>query len=832
MGTSLWRKTTWIDYCTKNMVIVCTAEVLVQCLMHSFIRLSEISLLIFDEAHHAKAHHSYARIMRDYYEHESDVSKRPRIFGMTASPIDMRGLSADHIKDAATRLEKLLHSKIATISEQTLALNNISRPTEEVLEYAPLKIDQKTPFYSTLKTQFGDFEPFKKYFIAAERIGSELGPWASDVYWSFAFADEQSSKLQIREEYRHNRSDAQESVEKLDAKMAFLKEAADFVQQHDYGLPTVNDSDLSSKVLLLCQWLNQYYERSAEPRCIVFVEQRQTARLLKLVFDHIGGPNLHCDLLIGVNSFGDEHNVSLRNQILTVSKFRRGEINCVFATSVAEEGLDIPQCNLVVRFDLYKTMIGYVQSRGRARHRNSKYLHMVEQGNHDHAGRLRDVLRDEQIMRNFCNGVSSDRRLDEFAEGNRNLYEIEEKLYPSYTDPDTGAKLTYRTSLSILAHFVATLPTPNRDTQLQPTYVIGAVCDAQRTGFQCEVILPACSPVISATGRLETKKTAAKCSAAFMICLELRKKGYLDSNLLPTTEKYLPAMRNALLAVSGKKKGHYPMLIKPSFWKQYGDGFPERLFISVIDVDAGLGRPHQPLGLLTRGQIPHIPSFPIYLANGKASNVVLQSLATPISITSETLEMLTRFTFHIYEDIYNKEYEYDVSKVSYWIAPVRKDWPSKPASSSTLEEIVDMEQVRSSYEQSTWQWTPQTADQDLVERYIIDPLHGGRRFYSRDIAKHLKPQDPVPGLQPRGKKNSPVSILHYSDSRYQASLDISKWRESQPVVEVEKIPFRRNLLAEIEEKERPIFDDLKTYLCVEPLRISKVSKYIDSEASN
>jgi endoribonuclease Dicer len=61
MGCDLWQKSTWEKHFSENMVIVCTAEVLYQCLMHSFITTDQINLLIFDEAHHAKKNHSYAR---------------------------------------------------------------------------------------------------------------------------------------------------------------------------------------------------------------------------------------------------------------------------------------------------------------------------------------------------------------------------------------------------------------------------------------------------------------------------------------------------------------------------------------------------------------------------------------------------------------------------------------------------------------------------------------------------------------------------------------------------------------------------------------------------
>lgn len=48
------------------------------------------------------------------------------------------------------------------------------------------------------------------------------------------------------------------------------------------------------------------------------------------------------------------------------------------ATSVAEEGLDIRQCNVVIRFDLAKTVLAYIQSRGRARKPGSDYILMLE----------------------------------------------------------------------------------------------------------------------------------------------------------------------------------------------------------------------------------------------------------------------------------------------------------------------------------------------------------------------------------------------------------------------------------------------------------------------
>lgn len=90
MMTDKWSKTVWEERFAKTHVIVCTPDVLKQCLNCSFISMRQINLLIFDEAHHAKKGHAYAQIINDFYLHDVDEQSRPRIFGMTASPVDAR----------------------------------------------------------------------------------------------------------------------------------------------------------------------------------------------------------------------------------------------------------------------------------------------------------------------------------------------------------------------------------------------------------------------------------------------------------------------------------------------------------------------------------------------------------------------------------------------------------------------------------------------------------------------------------------------------------------------------------------------------------------------
>lgn len=63
-------------------------------------------------------------------------------------------------------------------------------------------------------------------------------------------------------------------------------------------------------------------------------------------------------------------------QTNAVEEFHAGKFNVLVATSVAEEGLDIQKCNLVIRTEKPQTIITSIQSRGRARQDDAEYIIM------------------------------------------------------------------------------------------------------------------------------------------------------------------------------------------------------------------------------------------------------------------------------------------------------------------------------------------------------------------------------------------------------------------------------------------------------------------------
>jgi endoribonuclease Dicer len=227
-------------------------------------------------------------------------------------------------------LEALLDSQIATASDLALLRKSVARPREQVWTYDKLKQPFETELYRELKSRFGDIAILEKLFRFAYDASSNLGAWCSDLVWSYGLSEVVLPKLEGRVDRsylsgKHQRSNpgAQDEIRKL-------RNAREVIQNHRFS--DLNDlpQQLSSKVLLLFQKLSKYYETPTDTKCIVFTDQRHTARLLGDLFARIGSQHLRTGVLIGVRSsdYGGM-NISFREQILTLMRFRNGELNCL-----------------------------------------------------------------------------------------------------------------------------------------------------------------------------------------------------------------------------------------------------------------------------------------------------------------------------------------------------------------------------------------------------------------------------------------------------------------------------------------------------------------------
>lgn len=67
-----------------------------------------------------------------------------------------------------------------------------------------------------------------------------------------------------------------------------------------------------------------------------------------------------------------------RKQELMLKRFRIRACNLLIGTSFLEEGIDLPKCNLVIRFDVPKNYRSYINTKERARAADSLYCLMVD----------------------------------------------------------------------------------------------------------------------------------------------------------------------------------------------------------------------------------------------------------------------------------------------------------------------------------------------------------------------------------------------------------------------------------------------------------------------
>ncbi|KAF2152570.1 ATP-dependent helicase dcl1 [Myriangium duriaei CBS 260.36] len=795
----LWTADQWEKIFESNKAVVCTPDILKMCLDHGFLNMRQINLLIFDEAHHTKLSHAYSKILNEHYALLQE-SQRPRIFGMTASPVDIKAADGD-VKNAATELEINLHSKIATTTHLAPLQSVVHRPTERVVSYFPFLQPLDSVLRQEIRSRFSHLPFVPGMILRAQQISKHLGPWCGDLYWKHVFKEQIESKSDsILNRFMGKHRSGIDST-RYDQDLEDLRKLLYLVSNAELQQPTRQGVHASPKVVALHDSLREYFSLTNDCRCIIFVEERMTAYLLASYFRALKDLCMECDVLVGGGTADSGIKLSIRQQVMTLLRFKKGDLNCIFATSVAEEGLDIASCNIIIRFDPCKTMIQYVQSRGRARRRNSHLLHMVEEGNQDHIMLLDNNQRAEGLMRAFCARIPDDRKVADFSYDTALPPEAGSESYRSRT---TDAVLTLSNSTRILADFATTLP--HREEEfMQPIYVT----ESAPGGFISQVMLPNYSPIPGSRGKVKRRKAWSRFSAAFQTCKELIRYNHLDEHFVSKYKDRRSTVRQLALAANLRTSNQYKMRSKPRW--SLSEHTVDSLYGTLITFER-LDRPFRPLLLLSRRKPLQYPGFPVFPTSEVAANVRLDSHNQLISVSDDELQRLTQFTLRVFKDLFNKTYEFEPSKMPYWIAPA----------ASNAEQIgpvpsVDWSIMSVSCEEEPVRWSPEIEPMFLVDKFFIDPYNGGKRYFSNGVATNLTPDDPNPLWDGKGKT---ASILETTISLWRKSRAGYKANHQQPVLKADRVLHRRNLLAppsanEGEERSR-------CFICPQPLEISRL----------
>uniref|UniRef100_A0A0D3FKT3 Uncharacterized protein n=1 Tax=Oryza barthii TaxID=65489 RepID=A0A0D3FKT3_9ORYZ len=138
MGVDFWDAATWRSQLEDGEVLVMTPQILLDNLRHSFFRLQDIALLIFDECHHARGNTPYACIFKEFYHPQLNSSASdplPRIFGMSASLIYSKDLNQHNYSKQISEIENLMNSKVYTVDSESALSEYIPFASTKIVHF-------------------------------------------------------------------------------------------------------------------------------------------------------------------------------------------------------------------------------------------------------------------------------------------------------------------------------------------------------------------------------------------------------------------------------------------------------------------------------------------------------------------------------------------------------------------------------------------------------------------------------------------------------------------------------------------------------------------------
>ncbi|XP_062968434.1 ATP-dependent RNA helicase DHX58 [Cynocephalus volans] len=417
-------------------LLICTAELLQMALTspeeEEHVELTAFSLLVVDECHHTHKDTVYNVILSRYLEHKlRQVRPLPQVLGLTASPgtggaSKLEG-AIDHVLQLCANLDTWRIMSPQNYHPQLQKLNQ-----QPCKQYDLCHRRSQDPFGDLLKKLMDQVHDHLEMPELRRNFGTQMyEQQVVELSQDAAMDGLQQRRVYALHLRRYNDAllihDTVRAVDALAALQDFYdRERATKTQilraerqllalfdDHKNALADLaTHSQENPKLEVLEQILQKQFGSPDSPRGIIFTRTRQSAYSLLLWLQQqpsLQRLDIKAQLMIGAGNSSQSTHMTQRDQQEVIRKFRDGTLNLLVATSVAEEGLDIPQCNVVVRYGLLTNEISMVQARGRARAGQSVYSFVATEDSRE----LRRELTNEALEALMEQAVAAVQKMDQ-----------------------------------------------------------------------------------------------------------------------------------------------------------------------------------------------------------------------------------------------------------------------------------------------------------------------------------------------------------------------------------------------------------------------------------
>ena len=159
-------------------------------------------------------------------------------------------------------------------------------------------------------------------------------------------------------------------------------------------------NEIHSKVTMVRRMVRRQFKESPDSRIIVFANFRDTVDEISRVLTDVEGATPQ--RFVGQSSRDGSVGMSQKVQLESLDSFRSGDSNVLVATSVGEEGLDVPNADLVIFYEPVGSEIRTIQRRGRTGRQRAGTVHvLIAKDTRDEGARAAAKYREERMFRSI-----------------------------------------------------------------------------------------------------------------------------------------------------------------------------------------------------------------------------------------------------------------------------------------------------------------------------------------------------------------------------------------------------------------------------------------------